>query len=73
MSEQIYLSRRNLLTLLAKLDRVRDGEQSFCTIIKRDTVHADYPCSVVCSVTAVEDEDYYTDRTPGDTHEYRPI
>ena len=63
--EQVYLTRRNLLTLLNKLDRVKQGEQSACTLVKSDTVHPQYPCSNEISVTAVEDEDYYTDREPG--------
>jgi hypothetical protein len=64
--QQLYLTRRNLLVLLAKLDRCkRDGpEASARTIIKQDTVHKKYPCTDVISVTAVEDEDYY-DRLPG--------
>ena len=60
----IYLSRRNLQTLLNKLDR----PESRCTIIKMDTAHPDYPCSTKCIVTAVEDGDYYTDRVAGDMH-----
>lgn len=67
--QRVYLSRRNLLTLIAKLDRVRDGEDSTMTLIKRDTAHETYPCTSVISVTAVEDEDYYTDREPGETME----
>lgn len=62
----VYLSRRNLLTLLAKLDRVKEGGESQCTIIKRDNKHAVFPQShdsIV--VTAVEDEEYYVDREPG--------
>ncbi len=66
---QLYLSRRNLRTLLAKLNRVAAGEQSACTLIKRDTVHPDYPCSDVVKVTAIEDSDYYTDREAGPTRE----
>lgn len=66
--EQIYLSRRNLLTLLNKLDRVKAGEHSFCTIVKSDNVHEKYPQSMShIAVTAVEDEDYY-DREPGDMY-----
>lgn len=63
---QVYLSRRNLLALLAKLDCVKEGNPSFCTIIKKDIEHPKYPQShphIV--VTALEDEDYYTDRNPG--------
>jgi hypothetical protein len=33
--------------------------------VKQDTVHPVYPCSTVVQVTAVEDEEYYTDREPG--------
>ena len=67
MMEQIYLSRRNLLTLLAKLDRNREmwAKVSKCTLIKQDTEHPTYPSTTVFRVTAVEDEDYYTDRLPG--------
>ena len=68
---QVYLSRRNLLTLLSKLDRSRDnGDKSACTLLKRDTKNPKYPqtpCDLVF-VTAVEDEDYYTDREPGAVH-----
>ena len=62
---QLYLTRRNLLTLLAKLDRAALGGETTRTLIKRDTRHHKYPCSDVTVVTAVEDEDYYTDREPG--------
>lgn len=67
---QVYLTRRNLLTLLAKLDRnVREGEKvSQCTICKRDTQHKTYPQShAAIYVTALEDEEYY-DRAPGVVH-----
>jgi hypothetical protein len=63
--ERIYLTRRNLLTLLSKLDRVKLGDESACTLIKQDTTHPNYPCTSVCIVTAVEDAAYYTDRLPG--------
>lgn len=59
--QQVYLSRRNLLTLLKKLD----DPFSEKTIVKNDTRHRTYPCSDHIIVTAVEDEDYYTDREPG--------
>lgn len=54
--------------LLNKLDRVKAGEQSFCTLLKHDTVHPKYPCSIPTIVTAVEDEEYYGtgEREPGD-------
>jgi hypothetical protein len=52
----VYLSRRNIQTLLNKLDRVKyDGGYSACTLIKCDNEHAKYPQSMVsCAVTAVE-------------------
>ena len=63
--EQLYLTRRNLLTLLSKLDRKAKGEATMCTLLKSDVVHPKYPCSKIIVVTAVEDNDYYTDRAPG--------
>lgn len=63
--QQVYLTRRNLLTLLSKLDRSSSGDVSACTIVKQDTIHQTYPCSDVIAVTAVEDAVYYTDRKPG--------
>jgi hypothetical protein len=64
--QRLYLSRRNLQSLLNKLDRCRrDGKGvSFCTIVKYDTTHSKYPASAITMVTAVEDEDYY-DRPAG--------
>lgn len=63
---QLYLTRRNLLTLLDKLDAAKRGETTKRTIIKRDTTHPKFPNShEMISVTAVEDEDYY-DRRPGE-------
>ena len=66
-SAQVYLTRRNLEALLKKLDR----PGSHCTIVKGDTVHPTYPVTGVGEVwvTAVEDEDYYTDREPGVMYE----
>jgi hypothetical protein len=62
----VFLSRRNLLTLLSKLDRHAKGEQTLCTIIKHDSVNKLFKqtCDAVV-VTAVEDEIYYADRLPG--------
>lgn len=68
MGAIVYLTRRNLLTLLSKLDRAKAGEQTACTLVKNDTVHPKYPCSQVTMCVAVEDEDYYTDRPAGDIH-----
>lgn len=73
----IFLSRRNLLTLINKLDRVQAGGESACAIIKYDSAHPEYPtdCAPVIvaaleddtpvTVTAVEDDAYYTDREAG--------
>lgn len=66
--QRVFLSRRNLLTLLSKLDRTEAGDYSNCTIIKSDTVHPQYPSSDVIQVTALEDKDYYTDRPAGIMH-----
>jgi hypothetical protein len=64
--QQIYLTRRNLQTLLNKLDRTAKGEKSACTIIKYEDGNKTYPQSMsACMVIAVEDADYYTDREPG--------
>ncbi len=65
-ANQIFLSRRNLLTLLSKLDRAKQGESTTRTIIKSDDKHPKYPqtCKIMI-VTAVEDEEYYSDRLPG--------
>lgn len=64
---KVYLSRRNLESLLKKLDR--PGSQ--CTIVKSDTVHPTCPLVGVDElwVEAVEDKDYYTDREPGIMYE----
>lgn len=64
----VYLSRRNLLTLLSKLDRAAEGEETLCTIIKTDTQHEQYPCDYVTRVIAVEDADYYRDRAAGEVY-----
>lgn len=64
----VHLTRRNLLTLLSKLDRKAQGEHTHCTIVKTDRQHAKYPCSHITEVVAIEDEEYYTDRLPGGVH-----
>jgi len=66
--QRLFLSRRNLLSLLSKLDRVKAGDKSACTIIKADTLHPKYPSTDVITVTAIEDENYYIDRQPGIMH-----
>ena len=60
LMEKLYLSQRNITTLLQKLDRVRNGETSPCTLIKNDTGHPVYPQTLRrVAVTAVEDGDQY--------------
>lgn len=64
---QVYLTRRNLLTLLNKLDAAARGENTARTLIKHDMKHPKYPQSDPnIHVTALEDEDYYIDRAPGE-------
>lgn len=67
--QKIYLSRRNLLTLLSKLDRAKEGEITCCTVIKRDNRHPRYPQGPVSvAIIAIDDAEYYTDREPGQVH-----
>jgi hypothetical protein len=64
--EQVFLTRRNLLILLSKLNRRRKGEATLCSIIKNDNSHPKYPQTMKSiQITALEDEEYYTDRKPG--------
>lgn len=67
--ETVYLSRRNLLSLMSKLERQRNGEHTNCMIIKRDNVHPKYPQTMpAIAVVVVEDDDYYSGRDPGPIH-----
>jgi hypothetical protein len=69
MEERIYLSRRNLLALLSKLDRAAAGDATAKTIIKyRNPKDPFVQTMDAIAVTAVEDKDYYVDRTPGVMH-----
>jgi hypothetical protein len=68
--EHVFLSRRNLLTLLNKLDRKATGDNStLCTIIKNDDAHTKYPqsCPTIV-VTAIDDDEYYDTREAGKVH-----
>ena len=59
---KVYLSRRNLLTLLSKLDRDAAGEDTACTLIKckqKDGTAYNQTMKEIM-VIAVQDEDYYT-------------
>ena len=68
---KIYLSRRNLLTLLSKLDRAAAGEDTSCTIIKYRGEDSEYRQTIsAIKVIGVEDSVYYKsqDRLPGEMH-----
>jgi hypothetical protein len=66
--QTVYLTRRNLLTLINKLDRAAKGEVTAKSLIKSDTAHPKYACTDVIAVVAVEDDDYYIDRMAGDVY-----
>jgi len=67
MAHKLFLSRRNLLTLLSKLDRDKEGEPTQCTIVKNDSSNPKFPQTMTqVYVIAVEDDAYYTDRDAGD-------
>ena len=69
----LYLTRRNLESLLNKLDANKSNPgTSHCTLIKNDIVHPVYPITGANSVTviALEDDQYYTDREPGPVVKY---
>lgn len=66
---RIYLSKRNLLTLLSKLERLEAGEDTKCAIIKNRNVLDPY-CNTVdqVAVIAIPDEKFYVNRNPGPMH-----
>ena len=66
---QIYLSRRNLLALLSKLDRQAAGDETACAIVKYANPSDPY-CNTIDQVTviAIPDEKFYTNRSPGAMH-----
>ena len=64
--EILYLSERNLRTLLSKLERYKDGENNQCTIIKYKNINDPVFQSMdSIIIKAILDEEYYTDRIPG--------
>jgi hypothetical protein len=69
---KIYLSRRNLTALLAKLDADAQGIETACTIIKnRNPDVAAYQQTMASvAVIAVQDEEYYSaqQRPAGEMH-----
>ena len=68
---RVYLTRRNLEALLSKLDANRAvPNTSQCTLVKNDTLHPKYPQThKTIVVKALENEEYYSDRTPGEMHQ----
>lgn len=69
MPDRVFLSRRNLLTLLSKLDRAARGDLTACTLVKNDNTHPKYPQTMPSiMVTAIEDDLYYADREAGNVH-----
>lgn len=66
----IFLSERNLRTLLSKLDRLKAGEETACTLIKHRGGVKYRQTEDVVRVTAVLDADFYEDqgREPGEVH-----
>jgi hypothetical protein len=69
MNERIYLSKRNLLTLLSKLERLEQGNETACAIVKYANPTDPY-CNTIKEITviAVPDEKFYTNRAPGAMH-----
>ena len=64
--QHLYLSRRNLLILLSKLDRQAAGELTMCAIIKCQNLDDPFIQTMnAVTVHAVADEVYYT-RAPGE-------
>ena len=67
MMSRVYLSRRNLLVLLAKLGKRRAGELTACSHVKNDNRHPRFPQTMKSvEVIAVEDDEYYAHRAPGE-------
>ena len=66
---KIYLSKRNLLTLLSKLERLEQGDQTACAIVKYANPTDPY-CNTMdeVMVIAIPDNEFYTNRAPGAMH-----
>lgn len=65
----LYLSRRNLLALLSKLDRQEAGDETACAIVKYANPSGPY-CNTIdqVMVIAVPDDEFYANRQPGAMH-----
>lgn len=67
--EQIFLSERNLRTLLSKLERQKQGDLTACTIIKYAEPDGPYKNTIdTIMVTAVQDDLFYSKRAAGEVH-----
>ncbi len=64
----VYLSRRNLLTLLSKLDRKAAGEDTKCAIVKNRNPGEFQQTMSSILVVAVSDEEMYATRPAGEMH-----
>lgn len=68
---KLYLSRRNLLALLSKLDRDAAGEHTACTLVKVQQPSPAYQQTMKeIAIIAVQDEEYYgtQNRPAGEVH-----
>jgi hypothetical protein len=68
---KVYLSKRNLLALLSKLERDSNGDETACTIIKYQQPGPEYRQTMATiAVIAVQDEEYYgaQNRAAGEMH-----
>ncbi|MDE2417220.1 MAG: hypothetical protein KGN32_05375 [Burkholderiales bacterium] len=60
----LYLSRRNLEALLAKLNRRSNGEDTYCAIIKTQQASPVYKQTMrEILVVAVDNDEYYLSQT----------
>jgi hypothetical protein len=67
--ETLYLSKRNLQTLLNKLERAERGEQTHCAIVKyKNTDDAFVNTMDAVMVVAISDEVLYNNRQAGTIH-----
>jgi hypothetical protein len=65
----LYLSRRNLLALLSKLDRQAAGDTTACAIVKYANPQDPYSNTIdQVTVVAVPDDKFYANRPPGIMH-----
>ena len=69
--KSLYLSKRNLLTLLSKIERFENGQETACSLIKYRNDKGQYvQTDDAVLVIAVPDSLYYSsqERAPGEVH-----